>query len=694
LLMAKNTPSFYQFYFNGLGHTSPDVTLEEGECRIKINRAIHDLLDTNKKTQISSYIWEKGDRLRIIAQYRRYKPIIPLTEWIRAENFVDVEILAYDYPETTDSYKKDDATGDDQEFVRDEKGNKVKDITQGYIVIDRPVEYTMLNGDYVIYEIYRPVVEVGETTPFYRISKTYGIGNPEESSRYHKGEVDQDISGGTAAECTINRGNAYRKIRYSGVEGLAFAVESMHISDFYKSDYLSVGRVNIDFGDIGQIREKSKMLPSNRYEENTEINGLTKFPAEDAKKLKVEDGKITGMVEDGYILRVLQERKITSIYIGRTVIQDEKGNDQITMLKDQIFGTEFKWNGNEGCQDGRTIIKSPKYVYFLDNDHKKWHRIAYNGVFDISSYGMGNYFEEMTDLFNRGSLKNICVGFDIKRDELLVHYRYRENTDYNLNITGRVYSANTITKIGYNGGSSIDDLELGMILDTNDDFPSYTYIIRIDKDNKTIYVSNDSDDADGTAFVGTIYKKFNFVTWAFHEETNSWKTRYPFVTDWFGIVKDNLLTFSNNKIWLHEKLMSGSNYVYNNFHGIQFTQEITIPFNVQSKDNKLFKGIAIISNKPWGAREKGDILCKSYDRNDGIDIESMLPIAKFKKVQGKYVSEFLRDMNSSDFDFDNEALLNGRFLNGQAMQIKLSNEETNEVVLFGIIIYFSLNENF
>jgi hypothetical protein len=179
-----------------------------------------------------------------------------------------------------------------------------------------------------------------------------------------------------------------------------------------------------------------------------------------------------------------------------------------------------------------------------------------------------------------------------------------------------------------------------------------------------------------------VLKRVEMVTLAFNEPTNGWKSRYPFVPEFMINYGDELLSFINGRCYLHN-----SDYVpSNNFYGIQFEQWIKFAFVFPI--TMIFEGIEFISNKRWGAIAKGDIQVIAMD-DRGMDMESKLPSVKFRNVEGKFVSELLRDMNTPGIDNENHALMEGRFLRGPVCIVKFTNFETVKTVLYEVSIYFN-----
>ena len=253
--------------------------------------------------------------------------------------------------------------------------------------------------------------------------------------------------------------------------------------------------------------------------------------------------------------------------------------------------------------------------------------------------------------------------------------------------------SNRLTGIGRNGGEPISALSVGMVLSeltSSEDTPAIeTTILKVDIPNRTIYLDKIIPFATGIAgpvvINATIMRKYSMATMAFHEPVNGWKTQYPFCPEFMINYGDEILSFLNGRTYLHDSDSVPHNY----FYGIQFEQWIQFPWNVDPSMTKLIDGLEYIANKGgWGLIAKGDITVKSFDAR-GMDMESMLPAARFINVEGKHVSELLRDMNTPGYTNEKYALVEGRFLRGYACVLKLTTFEVDKTVLHEVSLYFT-----
>jgi hypothetical protein len=709
ILIDHNIPWFYQFFFYGFKHATPDIIDDNTHYRIKINRAIQNLRDYLPKSTLAPYIFEKGDRIRLIAYNNKgivyvgpggsVAIEIPPTKnvWTKFNTVLDAEIIGYDYLSESQTYLKDDTEAHD--YILDAAGNKVRDISSGHIIIEKfhKSELTFDNAIYVVYEIYRPRKTSDENTSYWETHQTFEILNAHQENRSHGGTTPQDPDNlrTSPAIVTISGGTVYRKMRFSGEADVYFPVESLSLSDFYESNAISKGRTNAISEDLGQVHEEDAYAWSESIIEDTGINQLNKFPAKNKDRLQSKNGPITVLHEKGYILYALQPRKKTSIYIGRKSLINPDGTETVKMQTDSVFGTVNPDVSEYGCVDPRSFSASETHCYFWDDNNSKWCRIAYNGVFPITDYGKNKFFGDMNKVMKKAGNRQSLSVYDNKFDELVVSHRYKDGADYTLTVIGRYAIGDSkVTEIGRQGESLITSLEPGMMLTTITSGENTTdtevMILWVDVPTKTIYLDQPipfAEGIEGTINVtASIIQKNEMVTMAFHDQEGAtgWKTGYPFNPEFMINYGDELLSFINGRTYLH----NSDNVPYGHFYGIDFPMWFKFAWSADPNMIKLINGIEILANDRFGMVDKGDVTILSND-NRGIPMESKLPAVRLRNVEGRYVASFLRDMNTPGFANENYALVDGRFLRGQTCILKLTNLSKTKVVMFEVSILFT-----
>lgn len=174
------------------------------------------------------------------------------------------------------------------------------------------------------------------------------------------------------------------------------------------------------------------------------------------------------------------------------------------------------------------------------------------------------------------------------------------------------------------------------------------------------------------------------ITVAFYDgDQKRWGLTYSFLPEYQVRFKNNLYQFQNGGIWLH-----ASNETRCNFFGVQYPSSIKIIANFDQSTMKLFYSIRVQSNRVWSAVATGDIYVPPTEgKTDGM--QSRLMANRFKRLQGNYFADFLRNILTPGFDSDLQALFGGAELRGETMEITLTNTDTVDVRLVEITILSS-----
>jgi hypothetical protein len=333
-------------------------------------------------SSITPYIWKKGDRIRFITLAVDIENFSELGSVL--EEYIDMEILEYQIlpPDTADPPDLDKVTATNTLLV------------QSFNFTGRNL------GAGTLVEIYTPKDEFEEKL-YYETPFEGTIINPYTDERAHEGnEINQttdepDPDDNLAAIGTINSGDAYWtptvfNVNETTAKYFVFSIESQSASNIYDQKDYSLGRPNI----INKKAERKKNLNlrlSGKYFEGTEINGLSEFYGGADLYVSAEFGDtITGLREVGFTLKALQERKVTSFFVGRTGLQLASGaaTDEIMANSDAALSTKSPSQESRGTTNPESVLVVDRHLYFVDVNNGAIVRDAANGMFDIDPYGI------------------------------------------------------------------------------------------------------------------------------------------------------------------------------------------------------------------------------------------------------------------------------------------------------------------
>ena len=385
--LRNKSYTYFQYFAHvkatvGEGLGAGQNKIPAGKRLLELNQSLQRIRDAFPNFILSDYEWQNGDRVRILGDDQSYEVLAPYT-WVDEddpESGVNGFLVSSDFP---------------------------------YL------------SNHVLLEVYRQNPTPQERI-YLEIGEEYPILDPGTANRRHKGQFsDQNAALTVPATGILDFGDIYLRYRLvvaqTGVSG-AMAVEDEYYNDYYRSDAIDVGRAG------AKIDAKNKVLNrvtrSENYIENTEYNQLNVWlPATDYFDASDEFGKITGIEGAGDVLKVIQEHKETSIYVGRNAVKQADGNN-IVLATDKVFGTANRYVEFRGTTYRRSLVSNKRYLYYFDESTGEFVRSSPNGQAPISSdYGMHSYFENKAkELREYTGSKDVITGINNDYDEVFVSF--------------------------------------------------------------------------------------------------------------------------------------------------------------------------------------------------------------------------------------------------------------------------------
>lgn len=383
----------------------------DGNLHIKINNIINAAHDLNKHNNIGNYIFEKGDRIRLLASSLFTLPFVPAVTLNPVKTEYDVEILGFEWPSGDTQYLKDNSST--PAFINDANGNKVQSDYSSYIVVPMShLDGITYGSQNLLFEIYKPLKQVENT--FYFPTVILPVGNPGASNRYHYGTVkNQDPNNLTIPVIVdVNPGDTYLKIRDCRY---IFTCTDDNYSDYYTSNYIGTGRPNIYDINTKKANYQSAMRYSELLIENTRTNNLNQF-LNNFTNLKSEFGAINSIREVGDVLKVIQDKKETSIYVGKEEVNTAGGQKLLMANPNLVLGNQNRADELRGTTNSHSVVIHDRNMYYWDGLRKEVIRSAPNGQEPISEYMMKTFFKTMTDY------TDVIAGYDQQNNMYLISF--------------------------------------------------------------------------------------------------------------------------------------------------------------------------------------------------------------------------------------------------------------------------------
>lgn len=406
----RRSSSFVQYIVKDVDYSTPAAVSypEDVSNTVKIDLTPLQEIRTTTETDwncfpnsiIPLYEFKKGDRIRFITQSTN--PTITGTVLGDAiDGIYDFEILKFD--PVTESTNQ--VTG----VVSSQGANMAYVQTFNFAGAGIGVNSLV--------EIYTPIKDIDfsdktQTLTYYEFGDLMPIIEDSDGNLVHGGKTqDQELSPSPSwATGTFSKGDIYHILRtpskplctYSAAELTVGAYhESMWWSDFYPSADWDRGKLGLE-SPMGEI-VLNIIRYSNVYLQNTHINGLTTFEALKYKELNDVFGRIISIVEVGDTLKCYQEKKPSSILVGRTEYQDDGSGNGNVVISSATLGAIRYSNTNYGTVFPESISKNNRYVYGFDIYNGVMWRDSANGIFPISGryvdvggsvdYKMQSYFK-------------------------------------------------------------------------------------------------------------------------------------------------------------------------------------------------------------------------------------------------------------------------------------------------------------
>lgn len=377
-------------------------TTDDNYTLLKFNSAIENFNTAFPESFIKEWVYEKGDRLRIIG----YNPLNTYNLNIIRE-VKDYPILAY--------------IEDSKEFkiAREEIFVEEFDTTQWLIeVYRRPLTFPQEG-------IGEQYFEIGELNPIlnpYTASRSHGHINSE----YTDQEVAQNINI-THAFGFIEAGDSYvRRRALSSITGIhSYPVEASNFDDYYESDVHNKGRINVVDANARRVKLPTGLRWGGSYITQSRINNLSRFLFADFDTVTEKYGEITRLKQIGEVLNARQEYRSTSIYVGRVELRQSAIDEQGFIAQStNLLGTRYVSKEKWGCINPESEVQNGQISFYYDILNGAIVADGYNKPVPISDMGLKTYVKELSSNL-LSNYKNIAVigGFDSKNDFLFYNFQ-------------------------------------------------------------------------------------------------------------------------------------------------------------------------------------------------------------------------------------------------------------------------------
>lgn len=228
---------------------------------------------------------------------------------------------------------------------------------------------------------------------YYELSQTYPIINGN-----HYGNIDnQDVALGAPAIIDLNTLNLN-----SDFNAFTFGngVESFRIRDAWNAATMQFSpRANSTIEGYEEQTVVQALTYSGIYTQTSAINRLNEFNLSlgNFKYLDRFFGSIQKLYSRDTDLVVLQENKISKVLYGKNLLSDSTGGGVVTSIP-EVLGTQIAYTGEYGISlNPESFTRWGNNLYFTDARRGATVALQPDGLFEISSQGMKNWFKANLD---------------------------------------------------------------------------------------------------------------------------------------------------------------------------------------------------------------------------------------------------------------------------------------------------------
>jgi len=426
-------------------------------------------------------------------------------------------------------------------------------------------------------------------------------------------------------------------------------VEDYRVSDFYDSDYRSLGRSFPFLPDARTYKRIGSLTWSDVFNSDNTTLGLSSFNLTklNYKDLAYDYGSIRSLVPYNELMYVIHERRAGIIPVGRNVITADVGESLVA--SNLILGPVKYYTGEFGVNNNPESVASYRgYVFFIDALAAKVCRIGFESGIEVIS-------EQLVDAFFEDNLYST--------ETTATNRRYiggidKENTEYIISAealyTSEILVDDTLTgneAIGFGSTNSAgnvinsvpvydDSLTFNFESDPRDfdvnqddfDTSGAGLIITNQLTNQPIValaesyspayqngaltaavpvaVANSSfnafmlstfsqstaqltltDSAESTGVISKTTETLPAFTIAYDIRENFWSTRYSYIPEQIVSLSDALYTFKSGIIHEHNPSVAR-----NTFYGVAAPSIVEVISNLNPSMIKVYEAISLEGN--------------------------------------------------------------------------------------------------
>jgi hypothetical protein len=377
-------------------------------------------------------------------------------------------------------------------------------------------------------------------------------------------------------------------------------IEESRIRGGYNNTSVDFGvKAYLDESDPLQQHRFNTLIYSGIFNSRTGINNTNQFSvaSDITRSLDPSQGSIQKLYAEDTNLIVFQEDKVSRALIDKDAIYSAEGNAVITSTP-LVIGQIVAYAGKYGISTDPFSFAVYGYrKYFTDRKRNCICRLSRDGITEISSYGMHDFFRD--ELSNLNNAK-IVGGFDVHNKNYTVSIQQPYNSEFPFMPSQKLVGSTSNSPQWH-----IADRAL----------PSVS----------------------------------NYKTAAFDESVLGWTSFYSYSPTFYTTLNSSFYTAFNGSLWLHHTL--GSQSKYSNFYGTTYDSTVTLLLNSNPSVVKNFKTLNYEGSDGWASdtitTSSGDAalpIAKYVAMNNYSALENNMFANNFKRKENKFFANLLQDI--------------------------------------------------
>ena len=497
-------------------------------------------------------------------------------------------------------------------------------------------------------------------------------------------------------------------------------VEESRIRGGYNNVSVDLGvRAHIVNEENKQLHRTNALIYSGIFNSRTGINETNQFSVgqDITRALDPAHGSIQKLFAEDTNLIIFQENKVSRALIDKDTIYTTEGGTS-TQVMGKVIGQIVPYLGQYGISDNPESFASFGFrKYFCDRYRGLVLRLSRDGITEISSYGMRDYFRDyLTALPNDFTLRTVpyvtndvasstsvdvisstCPDIDIGASIYVIsggvliplQQFSTSNPPSPLFIEKVEEASSGIWKITFTGEYTIADgstiaagqtIYIGRFTKSHipGGWDNHSYNYTLSMQASPPYISTESA---------------NYATLSFDESVSGWTSFYSYKPMFLDSLKSNFYSFVDSNVYQHYDEITDNSR--GNFYGVQNDSTVTFVFNPNVSVVKNFQTIGYEGSNGWevdefkSGEEGVDLVGVAYNLyqdqtatvksySEGLYTENGIPLrAGFDRKENKYVANLINNSNARPGEVVFGESSSG--VKGYFATVKLSTDATTEV---------------